>query len=819
MNENSLIGKKVRNRLSKSIGIIEKIENKKVFVSCRGEINKYSYPDCFLSILELEDEDLQEEYEEVGQEASFDFFKNIYKRGILSEINYLKLTGGKRERAIDGVLLPSQNGEYIYAFDTDTDLHYPDGTAIKIWFPDRVINAYVVSCEEFTIVFRSMEYIGDSVSVIEFSTEQWRLLEALTERLDEMTLKSESIAYELACKGKFQIEKNKSIVCGQNFAYQRATSEAITFIWGPPGTGKTETLSNIALDHIEDGKRVLMVSYSNVSVDGALLRVAKKADYPEGMIVRYGYPRTKELIEDNRNLTSYQCVLNKNPDLAQEYRDLSAEKRKYKKKDLERIDINKRLLQIRSNLLMQEKELIQNACFVATTISKALVDKTIYSQKFDVVIFDEASMAYIPQVVFAASLAKKHFVCMGDFCQLPAIVQNKEDSCLTEDIFSYTKITEAVDNDYSHKWLVMLNVQYRMHKDISDIVNRHMYGGRLITSEEIYASRNEIASLAPMEGEAVSMIDLSFMYSACKKTLRDSHINLLSAMVCLRVAEMFIDDYEVGIITPYSAQSRMILSMIRDLREKDKLYNRIICATVHQFQGSECPVIIYDAVDCFREAYPGVLLTSMKNNNANRLFNVALTRAKGKFILVGNRDFLFRKSISKQLIFTKTMKELDYKDCILQGEGVLDAVAAQNEKGEERIYLGERDDSIDYFIQDLSKAKKSICIDIPGVLDENDEAIQKITEVLTNKQEEGITISIRVEEGIVLPSGLQKFAISKPFVVVPATIVDKKIIWFGHPICSADFITEGEMIPTQFFPCARFEGSIGARTVQAYLEM
>ena len=84
-------------------------------------------------------------------------------------------------------------------------------------------------------------------------------------------------------------------------------------------------------------------------------------------------------------------------------------------------------------MLEQEKELVQEASFVATTVSKAVVDKTLYSQSFDLVIFDEASMAYVPQIVFAAGLASERFLCLGDFRQLPAIVQNPEDNILRKD--------------------------------------------------------------------------------------------------------------------------------------------------------------------------------------------------------------------------------------------------------------------------------------------------------------------------------------------------------------------------------------------------
>ena len=45
-------------------------------------------------------------------------------------------------------------------------------------------------------------------------------------------------------------------------------------------------------------------------------------------------------------------------------------------------------------------------------------------------------------------------------------------------------------------------------------------------------------------------------------------------------------------------------------------------------------------------SFPGSLLTSKKNDTANRLFNVAMTRTQGKFILVANKDYLFLPILS-----------------------------------------------------------------------------------------------------------------------------------------------------------------------------
>lgn len=354
MDKSELIGKRVMNRNTKAVGGIISVEDRTVTVDFHGACREYSYPAAFAEILELEDDELQKQVLNEGTTILFDNFIRQSCSAVRAEIEFLKASGGKKYRIMDGELLPSRNGDYQYAFDTDTDYHFPDGTAVKLWFPDSIVNGYVVSCEDFTIIIRSMEYLGKSVESVEFTAEQWQLLETLTERLNEMSPDVDSLAYQVACCGQRQISARDSILCGQNAAFRRATSESITFIWGPPGTGKTETLANIALEHIQIGKRVLMLSYSNVSVDGALLRVAKKADLPIGTVVRYGYPRSRELLESH-TLTSYQVVLSRNPDKAREYGELTERKKKLKRKDPERIRISKQLNQLRELFLEQEK--------------------------------------------------------------------------------------------------------------------------------------------------------------------------------------------------------------------------------------------------------------------------------------------------------------------------------------------------------------------------------------------------------------------------------------------------------------------------------
>ena len=204
-----------------------------------------------------------------------------------------------------------------------------------------------------------------------------------------------------------------------------------------------------------------------------------------------------------------------------------------------------------------------------------------HDSTFDTVIFDEASMAYIPQIVFSAGLAGKHFVCMGDFAQLLPIVQGSDSSALNADIFQFCGIADAVQAGYAHQWLCMLDTQYRMHPDIAAFSSKNMYRGLLKTSPGIKDDRQKISVRAPMQGKAIGMYDLSGMMSVCLKTGDQSRINVLSALVSMGIAIKAAQTSDVGVISPYSAQSRLLHAISRDVAESNPELHKIVCATVH----------------------------------------------------------------------------------------------------------------------------------------------------------------------------------------------------------------------------------------------
>lgn len=816
MNAENLIGKRVRHKKTRSIGRIESIHDHIITVDFEIDKRKFQFPSCFASTLELEDETLKEAFKEQANSASFDNFKHLYKMSVEKEINYLKKEGGKQYKVVDGERIPVSNPTiYVYTFDSDQELHFPDNTPIRIAKENTFISGSILYCDDYSVTLEAENDLGTKLNVIEFIADVSFLWQALYDRLDHLTPIKDEIPFSLVCDRQNMIDKySTQLLNGQNSAICHVKENPITFIWGPPGTGKTETLAKIVLDFLDSGKRVLMISYSNVSVDGAILRVADKSNFHPGVLLRYGYPRTDRLLGKSL-LSSYQYVLSQNPQLSKEYDELKDQLKRLKKNDTESIRVHKRLKQIRTMLRDNERDAIKNAGFVATTVSKAVADSGIYEQLFDLVLFDEASMAYVPQIIYASSLAKSRFCCLGDFNQLPAIVQSPDNEVLAKDIFEFTGITEAVEKGCNHKWLVMLKIQYRMHPEIADFVNKRIYHNLLCSDLELEKRRQKIADFEPVGSKPIVTVDLSGMYSSCHKTMDGSHINLLSAFVDLKIAQQAASHYKVGIITPYSAQARLINALIRDFREVNSDFENIVSATVHQFQGSEKPIIIYDAVDCYFLSYPGVLLT---NKYANRLFNVAMTRAQGKFILVANKDFYKRKKINEKLLFTNVLNETEKKQQVIEGDDLLSFL--ENGTQDSSFFpFGSKDTTWQQYLSDLSLAKKSVSIDIPGFLDEDDQKCMELKNILHELDMKNVDIEIRTHEDNDIPEFLEKYRKSFNFVSNPLTIIDRKTLWYGQPLASMDFIVEGDPIPTEFFPIVRVQGYHAIRQIMALMEL
>ena len=851
LDEMDLTGKRVHHR-SFGDGVITEQKKTTIVVTFRDGAKMFSYPDCFQMYLKILDTDLKEDVQEVVSQhehaetaerkqrinelqtsissnrrqekdksvqikpfASVADFCQAYRMALSAEISFIRMTGGKHILLQEGKRIGRDNGQFVYLFESEDELNYPEGTPVTIWKGQSQISGKILNCEAFSVYLISELDLGAEVEMLDISAEACYLLQSVSERLMDLSLEPSEIAQDLICNGLKEIDyRNSDIAKGQETAVRMSLEQPITFVWGPPGTGKTQTLAKIAWAHIDKGERVLMLSYSNVSVDGAILRVTSlKNDVFPGQLVRYGFPKDKR-ISEHPYLSSYNLAINNYPDLLKRRTQLQAEKKRLEKNDPKLIQVEKELNEIRRELRAAESQCVRNAKFVATTVSKAIVDKEIRNGAFDVVIFDEASMATIPQIAYAAKLARKNFVCMGDFRQLPPIVQSSKESPLNADIFQYCGITQAVDQGSNHKWLCLLDTQYRMHPEIADFAGRSIYNGLLKSANGMTEKREKTVMAEPFAGRAMEFVDLSGTMSTCIKSSDDSHANVLSAFVTFSLALKAAQTQEVGIITPYHAQSRLLHAMVRDVNELEALPHAIKCATVHQFQGSEEDVIVYDAVDCYRLPFPGALIASTAGRYADRLFNVAMTRSKGKFICVANGSFMRNKGMSENLMFMQMLKS--YRATA----PMIPEIIRPNDDLEKYYFdFVEKENQVDEFIKDLATARREVRIDIPDSPANSDINITRIAQALAEAQSRGVKVFVRAESKKNLHPTLKYFAVENHYLTDPIALIDKTVTWFGMPESAACFKIEGRTSAINNRPCIRFWGTHTAKILYGLLEM
>lgn len=851
LDEMDLTGKRVHHR-SFGDGVITEQKKTTIVVTFRDGAKMFSYPGCFQTYLKILDTDLKEDVQEVVSQhehaetaerkqrinelqtsissnrrqekdksvqikpfASVADFCQAYRMALSAEISFIRMTGGKHILLQEGKRIGRDNGQFVYLLESEDELNYPEGTPVTIWKGQSQISGKILNCEAFSVYLISELDLGAEVEMLNISAEACYLLQSVSERLMDLSLEPSEIAQDLICNGLKEIDyRNSDIAKGQETAVRMSLEQPITFVWGPPGTGKTQTLAKIAWAHIDKGERVLMLSYSNVSVDGAILRVTSlKNDVFPGQLVRYGFPKDKR-ISEHPYLSSYNLAINNYPDLLKRRTQLQAEKKRLEKNDPKLIQVEKELNEIRRELRAAESQCVRNAKFVATTVSKAIVDKEIRNGAFDVVIFDEASMATIPQIAYAAKLARKNFVCMGDFRQLPPIVQSSKESPLNADIFQYCGITQAVDQGSNHKWLCLLDTQYRMHPEIADFAGRSIYNGLLKSANGMTEKREKTVMAEPFAGRAMEFVDLSGTMSTCIKSSDDSHANVLSAFVTFSLALKAAQTQEVGIITPYHAQSRLLHAMVRDVNELEALPYAIKCATVHQFQGSEEDVIVYDAVDCYRLPFPGALIASTAGRYADRLFNVAMTRSKGKFICVANGSFMRNKGMSENLMFMQMLKSY-------RATAPMIPEIIRPDDDLEKYYFDfvEKENQVDEFIKDLATARREVRIDIPDSPANSDINTTRIAQALAEAQSRGVKVFVRAESKKNLHPTLKYFAVENHYLTDPVTLIDKTVTWFGMPESAACFKIEGRTSAINNRLCIRFWGTHTAKILYGLLEM
>jgi superfamily I DNA and/or RNA helicase len=432
----------------------------------------------------------------------------------------------------------------------------------------------------------------------------------------------------------FNLTNSSALDTSQARAVEQAISNNITYIWGPPGTGKTHTLARLIRELLNEGERILVASISNVAIDQLAAKVLNELNFnnankisllESGKLLRYGYPVLEQVKMESRlfpQKLELSELLDKLNSLRQQIEKTSSTEKRAELKIFRN--------QIQKDIKEITKKFISNARCVFTTSTQCQLEDAFLETEWDTLVVDEASMVSITHLIALAMNAKKRIVVAGDFNQLGpiALAQSKyAKEWLNED--SFVPLNLQNENP-EHPNLQMLTTQRRMHVSISNAISKTFYNGKMKSSAELFDE--DFNGLIPLPNSPI----VWFKHYGIAEQKGSTRINKNNATKVVELAYILSTQTKkltIGIITPYRGQVSEIKKQLGEWKASDEFDKASLkIGTVHAFQGDESDVIIFDTVDT-RELAVGKLY---HGQNGNRLVNVAISRAKKKLIFLGD---------------------------------------------------------------------------------------------------------------------------------------------------------------------------------------
>jgi len=268
------------------------------------------------------------------------------------EIEYIKTTGGDAKFILrNGQLVYNDGGKFIYEFVTDTPIELDDDTPINIKYGNESVSGSIITINGLKVLLSLDKDVGRKVPEIVITASAYFLLEILQEMISNINSKKLPFNEDIAMKAFGFLKSTTAedynfltpftelklpISEEQKDALAKSLGSEITFIWGPPGTGKTTLLSYLANELLLREQSILLVSHTNVAIDNALERIAtilkqrKDEKYFNGTILRIGNSSNTKLFENYPELKLDYWIEEKGRELNEELRKLEEKQEKEK---------------------------------------------------------------------------------------------------------------------------------------------------------------------------------------------------------------------------------------------------------------------------------------------------------------------------------------------------------------------------------------------------------------------------------------------------------------------------------------------------------
>lgn len=554
-------------------------------------------------------------------------------------------------------------GHSIKYFSFTGTVSYVDGDRMVITVPD---SAPLLELQQST------DPIGVQLS---FDETSYKLMFEALDRV--MKAKNNRLAYlrdlfySHQKAGRFSFEPMK--FPWLNPTQERAVNEVlwakdVAIVHGPPGTGKTTTLVEAINETLMRESQVLVCAQSNMAVDWISEKLVDRGIN----VLRIGNPTR---VNDKMLGFTYERRFESHADYPQLWaiRKAIRELRKNRKKGSE--NYHQKMDRLKSRAaeieLRINAELFGEARVIACTLVGS-AHHLLEGMKFGTLFIDEAAQA-LEAACWIPMRRASRVILAGDHCQLPPTV--KSIAALRAGL-GKTLMERIAEN--KPEVVTLLKIQYRMNDEIMRFSSDWFYGGKVESAPQIkYRSvldydhpitwidtsneENQItiegedapedsASTSSSVSAANQNSDLNFKEQFVGESF--GRINKAEAeLTLLTLAEYFTkiskrrvleERIDVGIISPYRAQVQYLKKLIKKY-EFFKPYRRLISVnTVDGFQGQERDVILISLVRSNDEGQIGFLKDL-------RRMNVAMTRARMKLIILGNKDTMTKHPFYKKL--------------------------------------------------------------------------------------------------------------------------------------------------------------------------
>jgi predicted DNA helicase len=462
---------------------------------------------------------------------------------------------------------------------------------------------------------------------------------------------------------------NKGLNTSQQEAViQSIQAEQLHLLHGPPGTGKTVTLTEVIAQGVKRNRSVLATAPSNIAVDNLLESLIKwdldvvRIGHPARALPRLRAYSLDHRLQDRPVFQESEAARQKALDLIEERRSLTAPTGRWRRglsdeeihhladKGRSKRGVSAQKIQEMSKYLSLSEEidqlfekcdrledqaiesLLDNVDVVCATNTGAGSD-LLAGHTFDWICVDEATQATEPSTLIPSTKGSK-LVMAGDHRQLPPTVLSEK---AAENGLS-TSLFERMVETHGERVSSSLKIQYRMHRDIMQFPNDEFYDNTMVADSEVAIhTLDDIESFTPGEmtepfrdplraRPPIILFDTESL-SGEEQTHEDTHsfFNPLEIKVTQTVLDELLnsglDEHCIAVISPYKAQ----VERLRDLGYDDELE----IDTVDGFQGREKDVVVMSLVRSNQSGAIGFLTDE-------RRLNVSLTRARRKLIVIGD---------------------------------------------------------------------------------------------------------------------------------------------------------------------------------------